>query len=309
MRHLFSILILLFTATTFAADTPEADTFLYKISKPGRPVSYLLGTIHVGKIGASLPADYQRTLDDVSQLVVETDEEGMSQAEIRRMQQMMADNRPLKTSIGTIRMQILQRVLATGQETPAFSAESHLKPWAFWAMSQSLFTPKGYSYRYGIDHLLIQAAKKQRKNVIALEGTEQLEYFASLPEAAIIRSLDRLAIYHRAFLNEVILLEQDYREQRAQKIWAQISNPAHQLQFTPQKDRKLWHDFIYDKLLIERNQNWLPRLIEILPQQPTLIAVGSAHLFGAQGLIVRLRQVGYQIEPVKVNGQTPLRKI
>ena len=64
-----------------------------------------------------------------------------------------------------------------------------------------------------------------------------------------------------------------------------------------------WQEFLYEKLLVERNQTWLPKLIDILPQQPTLIAVGSAHLFGEQGLIVRLRQVGYQVQPIKVRSR------
>ena len=55
---------------------------------------------------------------------------------------------------------------------------------------------------------------------------------------------------------------------------------------------------MYQQLLVERNQQWLVRLVEILPQQPTLVAVGAAHLFGEQGLILRLRQVGYRVEPV-----------
>ncbi|WP_170064820.1 TraB/GumN family protein [Neisseria iguanae] len=97
-------------------------------------------------------------------------------------------------------------------------------------------------------------------------------------------------------------MEHDYRHQRAKKIWSEITNPEHQLKFLPPKDHRLWHELMYDKLLIQRNQTWLPKLIGSLPQNPTLIAVGGAHLFGEHGLIVRLRQAGYQVNPVKVNG-------
>ncbi|WP_416191939.1 TraB/GumN family protein [Neisseria sp. CCUG12390] len=301
MRHLFCTFLLLFAAAAFAKGEPEADTFLYRISKQGRPVSYLLGTIHVGKRNSTLPADYRRALGRVSQLVVETDEESMSGTEIRRMQQIMADTRPLKTSLGEARIQRLQRILTTGQEPLAFSPDSRTKPWVLWMAAQSMFTPKGYSYRHGIDHLLIQTAKKQQKPVIALEGAEQLDYFDGLPEDAVIRSLDSLVTHHRAFLDETVSLERDYRARRARKIWAEIANPAHQLRFLPEQDHPLWHEFLYQKLLTKRNQTWLPRLIEILPQKPTLVAVGSAHLFGGQGLIVRLRQVGYQVEPVQAD--------
>ena len=300
MRYFFCLLLWLFAAAASAKGAPEADTFLYEISKPGRPVSYLLGTIHVGKLKATLPADYRYTLNRVSQLVVETDESSMSAADNLHMLRMMADNRPLKQSLGTARMRRLQNVLATGQEPADFSPDSQIKPWAFWLLTQSTFNPKGYSYEYGIDNLLIQRAKKLNKPVIALEGAEQLGYFIHLPEDAIIRSFDSLEKHHQAFLNDIISLEDDYRHQRAKKTWAEIANPAHQLRFLPRRDHPLWHELMYDTLLTQRNQIWLPQLIEILPHKPTLIAVGAAHLFGEQGLIVRLRQVGYQVKPVKV---------
>lgn len=300
MRYFFCLLLWLFAATASAKGAPEADTFLYEISKPGRPVSYLLGTIHVGKLNATLPADYRRTLNRVSQLVVETDESSMSAADNLHMLRMMADKRPLKQSLGNARMRRLQNVLAAGQEPADFSPDSQIKPWAFWLLTQSTFNPKGYSYEYGIDNLLIQRAKKLNKPVIALEGAEQLSYFVHLPEDAIIRSFDALEKHHKAFLNDIISLEDDYRHQRAKKTWAEIANPAHQLRFLPRRDHPLWQELMYDTLLTQRNQIWLPKLIEILPHKPTLIAVGAAHLFGEQGLIVRLRQVGYQLKPVKV---------
>ncbi|WP_165087874.1 TraB/GumN family protein [Neisseria yangbaofengii] len=300
MRYFFCLLLWLLAAPALCKGTPEADTFLYEISKPGRPVSYLLGTIHVGKLNATLPADYRRALNRVSQLVVESDESGMTAADTLKMMLMMADNRPLKQSLGNARMRRLQNMLAGGQEPAGFSSDSRIKPWAFWLLTQSTFNPKGYSYEYGIDNLLIQRAKKLNKPVIALEGAEQLSYFAHLPEDVIIRSFDALEKHHKAFLNDIITLEDDYRRQRAEKTWSEIANPAHQLRFLPRKDHPLWHELMYGKLLTQRNQIWLPKLIEILPHKPTLIAVGGAHLFGEQGLIVRLRQTGYQVKPVKV---------
>lgn len=301
MRRILLSFLLFFTAAVYAEGGPPADTFLYRLSKAGRPVSYLLGTIHVGKTGAALPAAYRETLAKTAQLVVETDEEAMSEQEVQQMMLMMHDTRTLKQSLGNARIRRLQKILDRGQEPAPFDADAHIKPWAFWISTQSLFNPKGYSYRYGIDNLLIQQAKQQGKAVIALEGAGQLDYFADLPEPAVIRSLDSFERHHRAFLNDIITLETDYRRQRARKIWAEISDPAFQLKYLPAQDRKLWHEFMYGKLLTERNQKWLPRLIEILPQKPTLVAVGSAHLFGTQGLIVRLRQVGYRVEPVEMN--------
>lgn len=300
MRSPFTALLLLFTAAVFAKGAPEADTFLYQINRQSQPVSYLLGTIHIGRTNVALPDDYRRTLDKTAQLVVEFDEEAMSAAEISRMQQMMTGTQPLKTTLGAARTQRLIAALSVGEEPPPISPDSTMKPWAVWTVSQGAFAPKGYSYRHGIDSLLIQTAKQQHKPVTALEGTELFDRFAALPEAAVIRSLDSFTAHHRAFLNDIVTLERDYRRQKAKKIWAEIADPDHQLRFMPKEDRKLWHDFMYQKLLSDRNRAWLPQILRTLPQKPTLIAVGGAHLFGEDGLIELLRQAGYRVQPVSV---------
>lgn len=48
-KYFLALLMLLAAASGFARGAPEAETFLWQLSQPGRPVSYLLGTLHVGK--------------------------------------------------------------------------------------------------------------------------------------------------------------------------------------------------------------------------------------------------------------------
>ncbi|MCP1661023.1 TraB/GumN family protein [Neisseria perflava] len=302
MRHLLLLILTLFSAAfSFAQDdAPEADTFLWKINKSGRPDSYLLGTVHLGKTNTALPAAYRRVLRQTAQLVVESDADALTNAQTRQLMLLMYDTRPLTQTLGETRLRTLQGVLQQGGDAITLNPELKLKPWALWLNIESQFYPNGYSYRFGIDNLLIQTAKQQKKPVIALESVEPLYYFNALPEAAVLRALDSFAQHHQDFLNDSQTLFDDYRHQRAKKIWADISNPDKQLQYLPPQDRALWQTLMYQKLLTERNQRWLPRLIDILPQRPTLIAVGAAHLFGGQGLIRRLRQVGYRVEAVKV---------
>ncbi|UOO81568.1 TraB/GumN family protein [Uruburuella testudinis] len=301
-KYLLFLLTLLATAVSFARGAPEADTFLWKVSKSGRPDAYLLGTVHVGKVGSRLGALPQQALDKVAQVVVESNADELAQprhaAEAARMMQLMSDKRTLNQSLGRARVWALSRMAAQGHDPIDISGSRHDKPWVVWAMLQTAYSPKGYSYQYGVDNLLIEAAQKQQKPVIALERSEPLHYFNAIPENTVKRSLDMLIRHHRAVLSEQKKLVEDYQAGRAGALWQEISNPQTQLKYQPKQDHAYWHDFMYQKLLIERNQQWLPRLIEILPQKPTLVAVGAAHLFGEQGLILRLRQVGYQVTPV-----------
>lgn len=296
------LLLLFWLPAAFAAHTPEADTFLWKLSKSGRPDSYLLGTIHVGKVGAVLPPAYQNALKASRVLVVESNADELAMPQHRQEAQavmlLMADTRPLSQSLGRIRTAALQHILKKGEEPIDIDGNMRLKPWALWLDAQSRFTPKGYSYRYGIDNLLIQTANEQGKTVISLERSEPLHYFNAVPEAAVLRAFDSFILHHRAYLQDQHKLIRDYEAQNAKALWADIADRNRQLRHLPRRDRALWSEFMYGKLLTERNQRWLPQIIGILPQQPALIAVGSAHLFGEQGLIRRLRQAGYTVSPV-----------
>ncbi len=54
---------------------------------------------------------------------------------------------------------------------------------------------------------------------------------------------------------------------------------------------------LYQRLLVERNRNWFPK-IEALFTRPgrALVVVGAAHLVGADGLLAMLKAGGYTVE-------------
>ena len=51
-------------------------------------------------------------------------------------------------------------------------------------------------------------------------------------------------------------------------------------------------------MLIERNEIWLNLLDHQFKQSNCFVAVGFRHLFYKQGLIIKLREMGYQVEPL-----------
>jgi uncharacterized protein YbaP (TraB family) len=55
-----------------------------------------------------------------------------------------------------------------------------------------------------------------------------------------------------------------------------------------------------DKLLKNRNLNWITSLPAIMNEQPAFIAIGAAHLIGDFGLINQLRLKGYTVKAVKI---------
>src|SRR5262249_42499773 len=54
---------------------------------------------------------------------------------------------------------------------------------------------------------------------------------------------------------------------------------------------------MYDRLLVERNRNWLPKLEALFARSGhALVVVGAAHLVGPDGLLALLKAKGYRVE-------------
>lgn len=56
-----------------------------------------------------------------------------------------------------------------------------------------------------------------------------------------------------------------------------------------------------DQLLKNRNVKWVAQLPQLMKNQSLFIAVGAGHLVGKDGLITRLRALGYKVKPVATN--------
>lgn len=57
-------------------------------------------------------------------------------------------------------------------------------------------------------------------------------------------------------------------------------------------------DSYEDILLVKRNQNWIPKIIESSKKQPVFYAVGAGHLGGKNGVINLLKKEGLTLRPL-----------
>lgn len=55
----------------------------------------------------------------------------------------------------------------------------------------------------------------------------------------------------------------------------------------------------FEKLLLNRNNDWITKLPTIMSEGSSFIAVGCLHLVGDHGIIEQLRKLGYTIEPLQ----------
>lgn len=134
---------------------------------------------------------------------------------------------------------------------------------------------------------LLELAQRRRKPIGGLETiADQLGLFDSIPYRAqanmLVNNLKEKG--DRGKNDELTQLGKIYREQDIQKMQ----------EFIQDSEMK-----VYEQLLLtNRNRRWIPKMTELMAQGTTLFAVGAGHLGGEQGLIVLLRQQGYQVEPI-----------
>lgn len=56
-----------------------------------------------------------------------------------------------------------------------------------------------------------------------------------------------------------------------------------------------------DIFIVERNKEWVPKMIGYMQQAPTFFAIGTSHLADDEGLIHMLVEEGYTLKPIALN--------
>ncbi len=141
-----------------------------------------------------------------------------------------------------------------------------------------------------LDEIFQKEAKTNDKQVVGLETAEEQAYFLfnslSLKAQAQILVLSIKEKEQEAEMTK--MLNEAYLAGDGSKILYLIN-----LANTDMMSRKFM-----EKILDERNNNWIKKLPQLLKDNSCFIAVGFAHLVGETGLIKQLEKAGYKIEPI-----------
>lgn len=126
---------------------------------------------------------------------------------------------------------------------------------------------------YGIDHQLLQAAKKRNLPVIELEGVEaQLALLQALPDSGMSLLEDTLLHWH----THARLLQ-------AMVSWWLETEPEC-LTALPE----VFNSELNDTLIYQRNLRWRDALV-LIPAGNYVVAVGAMHLYGKKNIVELLR--------------------
>jgi hypothetical protein len=280
--------ILMTMLLSVASQTTQAETSLWKISH-GQHVLYLGGTIHVlRQSDYPLPAAYQQAFERSKLVGFETD---LRQINTRDFQQLLLAKarypagENLADHLSLEAFQALQHYC----EDTGIAVETLLpfKPALAMLTMMSLELARQDVTGIGVDNYFLQQAEAAGKPTLGLESAEkQLNFIVSMGEGQesefILHSLQDLQQLGT-------LLQQMIDEWRSGN-----SRGLDRLFVAPLAQE---YPAMYQALLVERNQAWLPKIEQLLQTELTeLVLVGVAHLVGADGLVQQLEQRGYQVE-------------
>ncbi|WP_186297684.1 TraB/GumN family protein [Sedimenticola selenatireducens] len=262
---------------------PFSQGLLFKITPPGKPVSYLFGTIHSDDERVlSLPHEVEQAFLGASTLYVEIDM-GAANLMTAMTAMFIDDGRELPQILGpSLYQQAVEAVSVLGLPEVAVR---YYKPWAL-AMMLSMPVAKSGQF---MDLVLYQRAVQLNKKVAGLEtAKEQLDLFDTLSEIdqitflrETLNNLDKLPTIFQALLENY--LKRDLKALMA--LNDQLSQAG------DQELGKLFQSRIVD----ERNLRMVDRLHEPFAEGGLFVAVGALHLPGEKGMLRLLEQRGYKI--------------
>jgi hypothetical protein len=141
--------------------------------------------------------------------------------------------------------------------------------------------------QHGVDRYFYDLANSEGKAVQGLETVdEQIDHIVSMADGAEDEFVTHSLREMKAIKQRFETLTQAWRSGDADTIDALMVATV-----------KTQQPKLYRRLIVERNNNWLPAITASRAKPRTaLVLVGMAHLVGADGLLEALKKKGYRIQ-------------
>jgi uncharacterized protein YbaP (TraB family) len=284
-RRIAAVIALAFLATAQAA---QAKTFAWKASGKGGTI-YLIGSIHVmSESFYPLNPALEAVFTDSDLLVEEVDLAEMLDptAQLSILSRgMLPGSQSLDKVISPATMALVQK--AVGDLGAAAGPLMRFKPWMLAIALQGLELAKiGFNPALGLDQHFYDQARTGGKGV---QGLETVEFQISRFDDMTAEQQDRM-------LAETLkeLATETAAVGKLGDAWKAGDVPAiERIALTDLKSDPL----MYQRLLVERNKNWMPKIEALFARRGrALVVVGAAHLVGPDGLIAMLKAKGYTVE-------------
>lgn len=291
LRRWFHLLTL--AALSLIASAPAyASPSLWAVKGPHSTV-YLFGTVHMlpkdrpwrtQKIDAAMAAS--------SALWLELSDANDTVAAQTLMKELGIDMaHPLSSKLSKEQFARLEDV---ARKAGLPRGEADIEPYQPWLAALSLsvipVVQAGYDPKSGVELTIQPEFVKAGKAVHGFETmSQQFHFFADLPEQTEV-----------AYLNVTV---DDFDKGKARidaMVEAWYAGDQAGIDKTMEGSFREESPDLYKRLLIDRNQSWIPKLTELIHGNETVfVAVGAGHLVGQDGVVALLRKAGFEVQQVQ----------
>lgn len=282
-----------------AADAPPVP-LLWKVSDADNAL-YLLGSFHLLKPGDyPLSDDVEVALADAETLLFEISPEemgspalgaAMAQAAMRTDDTRLGDE---LTPEVAARLDAWLAANAASLQKMGMAPEALriFEPWFAGLMISIVeMTNLGLDPELGLDMHLAEAARKADKPTAGLEtGVQQIALFDGMGTQEQLQLLEEALGDAAESRRQIEQLHAAWRAGDVETLWTGMA-----------ADMRLEYPQLYRRINVERNDAWVPTLEARLGQpgdDDTLVVVGALHLLGDDGVVEKLRTLGYTVERI-----------
>ncbi len=261
---------------------------IWRVAKDGRTVAFLVGSIHVLTAHAyPLPPRFDEVYGQTAVLIEELDPGAPIDAGAAAAvgaQALLPDGQTLADVLDdTTYARVAAKADAAGLPMAVLG---RMKPWI---VAVTLMVPDlrsaGFDQAYGLDNHFYQRAKADGRPV---RGLETMAY-----------QLDRMNGLSMPVQVEMLSAMLDDMDTQMKSVRQLVT--AWRTGDVPTLERLLLAEFkeapeVYKRLLVERNQNWVPTIAECQATAPCLVVVGGAHLIGPDSVVALLTAAGFTLK-------------
>lgn len=287
MKHKTLILRLIAAICLIAGPLTAGAQIFYKVTGNGlKAPAYLFGTHHLApnSMVDSVPG-VRDALAQADNLIVEVVMTNPVEMAGKLQKYMFA---PADSTLSSFfsadefaRMDSVCGTIAPGVSLKMFNA---MKPMAVNSALTMMLVAKDLAETGQLDSWFMTEAKNEGKELTGLETPEfQAELlFNSVPLQRQAEMLKEMLDDPEETVSRMKELNRAYMAQDAPALLA-LSEEEDDAEFT-------------DALLRKRNDNWMKVLPGLFDESKSFVAVGLLHLLGDEGLVKRLRDLGYTVE-------------
>ncbi|GHC45064.1 hypothetical protein GCM10008083_04670 [Ulvibacter litoralis] len=268
----------------FNGKAQQENSLLWKVEGNGIKTSYVFGTFHMlPKEDFQLKQKVKNAIESSETIVLELDMDDPNLQSEMMKESVLSEGNSLKNFMDE---QEYARLDAYFNEKMGVGMDKFVsfKPMVLSSMVMMTYLGKGFASYEGT---LIEMAAAQQKEVKGLETVAfQMGMFDKQPYEDQIDDVVKLLVedaFMKDMFAEMIAL---YKAEDIQNLYAYM-------------DEYFDGDVeLMERLLHERNANWIPKIGALSKEEAVFYGVGAGHLGGDKGVINLLKKEGYTVTPI-----------